>query len=247
MKIVFLGTNGWYDTKVGDTVCTLIETKDFSVIFDAGNGIWKLDKYCDFKKPAFLFLSHFHLDHIFGLHILAKFKFKNGLTIFGQKGTKEMLKKIINSPFAVPISKLSFKVKIKDLKEGVHKVPFFVKCKFLLHADPVFGYQIELEGKKIAYCTDTGDCLSLRELAKNVDLLIAGTALPAGVKISKWPHLNPIEAAKIAKESKAKKLVLTHFSARLFPTKKERKLAERMAKKIFKNTIAAFDEMRLLL
>ncbi len=170
MKVVFLGTNGWYDTKTGDTICTLIETKDFSIVLDAGNGIWKLDKFCDFKKPAFLFLSHFHLDHIFGLHILAKFQFKKGLTILGQKGTKEILKKIVNSPFTVPLSRLPFKVKIKELKEGVHKVPFLVKTKFLIHADSVLGYQLQLEGKKIAYCTDTGDCDNLRKLAKGADL-----------------------------------------------------------------------------
>jgi ribonuclease BN (tRNA processing enzyme) len=26
MKIVFLGTNGWYDTSTGNTICTLLKT-----------------------------------------------------------------------------------------------------------------------------------------------------------------------------------------------------------------------------
>ena len=50
-------------------------------------------------KPIFLFLSHFHLDHIIGLHVLNKFNFAQGLTIIGQSGTRDLLNKIINSPF----------------------------------------------------------------------------------------------------------------------------------------------------
>ncbi|MBC7074192.1 hypothetical protein H5T58_02275 [Candidatus Parcubacteria bacterium] len=57
--------------------------------------------------------------------------------------------------------------------------------------------------------------------------------------------MNPIEAAQIAKECKVKKLILTHFSANFYPTKKERKLTEKLARKIFKNTIAAFDGLKI--
>ena len=70
MKIIFLGTNGWYDTSLGNTICTLIKTQDFHIILDAGNGLYKIDRHIIDEKPVFLFLSHFHLDHIIGLHIL---------------------------------------------------------------------------------------------------------------------------------------------------------------------------------
>lgn len=72
--------------------------------------------------------------------------------------------------------------------------------------------------------------------------------LKPGIKFPSWPHLNPIEAATVAKESQVKRLVLTHFEPCWFYlTKRESKLAERAAKKIFKNTISAFDEMELLI
>ena len=74
MKITFLGTNGWYATQTGNTICTLIETEKYNLVLDAGNGIYKLEKYLDFKKPVFLFISHLHIDHIEGLHILSHFK-----------------------------------------------------------------------------------------------------------------------------------------------------------------------------
>ena len=88
MEIRLLGTNGWYDTKTGDTTCIFIDSKDYYLIFDAGNGIYKLESFIKKPKPVFLFLSHFHLDHISGLHILNKFDLLEGLTIAGQTGSE---------------------------------------------------------------------------------------------------------------------------------------------------------------
>ncbi len=73
MKITFLGTNGWYDTSTGNTICILVETDKYNIVLDAGNGLYKIDRYISSEKPVYLFLSHFHLDHIIGLHILGKF------------------------------------------------------------------------------------------------------------------------------------------------------------------------------
>ena len=53
------------------------------------------------------------------------------------------------------------------------------------------------------------------------------------------------EAAKIAKETGVKKLILTHFDSNSFQTLKERKEAERTARTIFKNTTAAFDNLKI--
>ena len=75
MKITFLGTNGWYPTATGDTPCILIETKEHYIVLDAGNGIYKLDRYITENKPISLFISHFHIDHTSGLHTLAQFHF----------------------------------------------------------------------------------------------------------------------------------------------------------------------------
>ncbi len=72
MKIIFLGTNGWYTTQTGNTPAVLIDSKNHYVVFDAGNGIYKLDQYITEPKPISLFISHFHIDHVSGLHSLGK-------------------------------------------------------------------------------------------------------------------------------------------------------------------------------
>jgi ribonuclease BN (tRNA processing enzyme) len=90
LKVLFLGTNGWYDTQTGNTICILIRTLDYEIILDAGNSLYKLERYINEgnRKPAYLFLSHFHLDHIIGLHTLIKLNFRHGLNICGPAGTR---------------------------------------------------------------------------------------------------------------------------------------------------------------
>ncbi|MCJ7596421.1 MAG: hypothetical protein MUO52_16765, partial [Desulfobacterales bacterium] len=70
LRVHFLGTNGWYDTVTGNTVCIALDHRDFVLVLDAGNGIQRLDSISVGDRPVFIFLSHLHLDHVCGLHIL---------------------------------------------------------------------------------------------------------------------------------------------------------------------------------
>jgi ribonuclease BN (tRNA processing enzyme) len=222
MDVIFLGTNGWYDSDTGNTICTLINSKKYHIILDAGNGIYKADRYIRDDKPVYLFLSHFHLDHIEGLHVLNKFRFSQGLHIYGQKGTAKTLDTIINKPFTVPLNELPFPVAVHELLEGPYKVPFPLECRFLLHASPCMGYRIELDGKIIAYCPDTGVCENAVKLAQDADLLITECSHKPGERNPEWPHLTPQDAADIARQAGAKRLALTHFDAGRYTTIQER-------------------------
>lgn len=245
MKVIFLGTNGWYDTKF-NTISTLIETEQYFIILDAGNGIYKAENYIPNKnkKIVFMFLSHFHLDHIVGMHILNKFSLKfPKLKIYGPKGTKEILKNFVNFPYTLPISELPYNVEIYEISDGIYNIPYNVECLSLLHYPFSMGYRIEIDGKIIAYCADTGICDNAVKLARNSDLLISECSFKSNQRNEKWPHLNPEDAALIAKNSNTKNLILTHFDAAIYKTIEERKEAEKIARKIFKNTISAIDEM----
>lgn len=245
MKIVFLGTNGWYDTGTGNTVSALIETERFNIVLDAGHGISKLDKYCNPAKPVFILLSHFHLDHIAGLHTLVKFRFKQGLTICAGQGAQRLLNTFINRPFTVPLKKLPYPVKVLELPAQAHQLPFKITTLPLLHADPVLGMRLELEGKIITYCTDTGYCPNALKLAAGADLLITECAHLPGEHNPAWPHFNPETAGKLALNAGAKRLLLTHFSAERYNTRALRAMAVRCARKVFPKTTAASDGLAL--
>ncbi|MGA2775489.1 MAG: MBL fold metallo-hydrolase [Candidatus Omnitrophota bacterium] len=240
MKILFLGTNGWYDSETGNTVCVLVETKKEYIIFDAGNGFYKLDRYIICNKPVYLFLSHYHLDHVIGLHMLNKFHFKQGIDIYGPLGLRMLFKKVINKPYTIPLSDLPMRLRLHEISKGTI-LPSGISYALLKHSALCYGYRFCSEDKTIAYCTDTGICDNLFYLARNADLLITECSYKRGQKSDTWPHLNPESSARIAKKAKVRKLMLLHFDASIYPTFKERALAEAYAKKIFKNSKAARD------
>lgn len=244
MKITFLGTNGWFDTATGSTVCTLIEAKKCYILLDAGIGIYKADKYIRRDKPVYMFLSHFHHDHMFGLHALQKFNFRS-LAIYGPRGTKETVREYLGKKFSVPLKDLPFKTTVTDLDEGWHKSPVKFRCLYLKHVVPCLGFRFELDGKSVSYCTDTGYTRNSVELSRNADLLISECAFLPGKVNTSWPHMNPELAARLAKESGAKNLVLTHFDAEEYTKIEQRLRSENIAKKIFKNTTAAMDCMEI--
>lgn len=245
MKVVFLGTNGWYDTGTGNTVCAVIKTARWDIVLDAGYGIHRLDQHVDGKKPVFILLSHFHIDHIAGLHTLVKFRLKAGLTICGQAGTRRVLKQFVNRPFTVPLDKLPYPVKILELPSEAGKLPFKLKTLPLVHADPVLGFRLALDGKAVAYITDTGYCPNALELARGADLLITECAHAPGETNPGWPHFNPETAGKLAAEAGVKQLVMTHFSSDRYRTAAARAVAMKITRKIFKNAISAKDGLEI--
>jgi len=238
MKIYFLGTNGWYSSPTGDTPCILIDSKDRYIIFDAGNGIYKIDKYIKENKPISLFISHFHIDHISGLHILNKFNFKQGIDIYFAKGRKKDFETFVNPPYTIGIMNLKTKIRLHELEEGE-------SMRKLFHGFENHGFRIILEGKSVVYSGDTKIVPNGLLLARDADLLIHECSNIVSPEKDLWGHTDPVQTAQFAKDANVKKLVLTHFGAHLYDTLEKRKDAEKTAQKIFNNTIAATDDFIL--
>ena len=77
----------------------------------------------------------------------------------------------------------------------------------------------DLKGRSVVYCTDTTYCRSAVELARDADLLIHEATFAEadeGLAI-RSTHSTAAMAGRVAKESGARRLVLTHLSPRYFP------------------------------
>jgi len=245
MKVTFLGTNGWFDTAAGNTCSVLVQSEEYDIIFDAGNGIAKVDRYISQKKPVFLFISHLHIDHIAGLHTLVKFRLKKGLHICTQKGSVTDLNAFVREPYTVPFSGLPYNADIIELAEGRHTLPFNVECLPLIHPAPCFGYRLEIDGKVITYCTDTGVCDNAVALGRDADLLITECGLKPGGESPGWPHLNPENAIGIARKAHAKRLALMHFGAEVYKTVDERLELVQRYEKEWPGLIVATDDLTI--
>lgn len=99
------------------------------------------------------------------------------------------------------------------------------------------------KGDSIAVVIDTKMCKEAVEIAKDALILLCeSTYLEEDKELAERnSHLTAKQAALIAKNAKAKKLVLTHYSARYL----DHKLFENEAKEIFPNTVAATDLMHI--
>jgi ribonuclease BN (tRNA processing enzyme) len=244
MKITLLGTNGWFDTATGNTPCVLLQTDDFDIIFDAGNGFSKIDHFIDGRRPVYLLLSHFHLDHLIGLHTLPKNNFKQGLTILGLPGVEEALNGLLTPPYAVPLQKHAFPVHITALNGQKPTLPFGLTSLPLIHSGPCLGYRVEVNNRVITYCTDTGYCENAVALAQNADIFMTECSLAPGVEPHpQWPHLGPSDAARIASEAHVQRLLLIHFDPTHYPTLVSRDAAEIEARLTFPNSVSGHDGM----
>jgi len=241
--ITLLGTNGWYDTDTGNTICTLIDCPEGYIILDAGNGLHKAAGHLREKKPVFIFLSHYHLDHIQGLHALALLPVKDSLTFIVRNGTTAVLEGFLDEPFTVKRTSLPWETKILEVPDQIDRLPFRAEVLPMVHSVDNIGLRVETCGKTIAYCPDTGYCGNAVTLSKGADLVISECAYLPGEDHMEWPHLNPETAAAIARDAGAMKLVLTHFDASRYTGPSLRETAEKTAGKIFPNVIAGYDGM----
>jgi len=122
---------------------------------------------------------------------------------------------------------------LKHLKEGKDIV--FDGKKY-------FSKELTFEetDKKISFVFDTSFNERIIPLVKNSDILVCESTFGSELeeRAEDYKHLTVRQTARIAKESKSKKLILTHISQRY--SKNPQVLLED-AKKIFKNSILAKD------
>ena len=96
-------------------------------------------------------------------------------------------------------------------------------------------------GRKVGYSGDTRPSVSLARLFKGVDLLIFDSTFAAkdADKARDRKHSTAVEAATLAKAAGARRLALTHFSARY----RDVSSLVKQARKVFSETFAARDGM----
>jgi ribonuclease BN (tRNA processing enzyme) len=240
-EIIFLGTNGWFDTGTGNTICVLVKARDFQVVLDAGNGIHKLAARADASRPTWLFVSHFHLDHVIGLHTLGMNGLHGGLTFIVEEGGSAYLSTLLNPPFSAPLKRLPFPTRIIEVPAHAGELPFRASFLPLRHVPTSQGIRMEIDGKTIAYCLDTGYCGNAVRLCEGADLAILECTLPSGTRSE--THLTPEDCARIAREAGVKRLALTHFEALGYPTLESRAEAARIVGGLFPSFILGADDM----
>jgi len=134
MELTFLGTASMVPTTERNHSATFLSYNTHGILFDCGEGTQRQFRFAKLKpsKITKILITHWHGDHVLGLPGLLQTMASSGyvgtLELYGPKGSKAFLKKMMSS-FKV---EAKVKVKVKDVTKGV----FFENDDFILEALP---------------------------------------------------------------------------------------------------------------
>ncbi|ABP67168.1 beta-lactamase domain protein [Caldicellulosiruptor saccharolyticus DSM 8903] len=235
MILTILGARGPYPTKNEATSGYLLKTESANILIDCGSGVLsKLLNYITYDDISFIICSHLHADHTSDLGVLRYYFASRGkeIDLFIPSEPQEEYNLIRKGVY-----------KIKNIEENLQTQIGSVKLSFFEGQHPYrsFAVRIEEEGKAFVFSGDTGYKEDFAVFCSGADLLLLNAAYTdeevEKIEEPKRYHMSPKQAAKVAKEAKAKLLVLTHLK----PECDEQKhLAS--AKEIFDNVVLATKE-----
>ncbi|MCK9219886.1 MAG: ribonuclease Z [Bacteroidales bacterium] len=209
----------------------LLNANERFFLIDCGEGTqFQLRKFhISLQKIRYIFISHLHGDHYFGLigllnsmHLLGR---KTELHLFGPPRLMEVLDLQMELSLTRLVFPLVFHPLIMDQHVLIHEDDHLSIHSFpLKHAVPTCGFIFREKNpprkivipRSYAYCSDTVYTESIIPYISGVKLLYHESTFMedlAGAAAEKF-HTTAKEAATLAQKAQVTKLLLGHFSAR---------------------------------
>jgi ribonuclease BN (tRNA processing enzyme) len=215
-----LGAGGWIPTATHATCSALLRSGDAAVLIDAGTGIERLvadRSLLEGVETLDLVLTHFHLDHVVGLGYMPGLRgaggcppriWGPGAAVFGGS-TDEVLRRAFTPPFADADYRLVAR-DVRELAVGEQQVgPFTVTARRQEgHSTPTLALRFD---DLFTYCTDTPYDAGNADLARGSRVLLHEAWATEGAPEQTAIHSSGREAARVAAEAGAERLVLIHL------------------------------------
>lgn len=172
MKLVLLGTGGYFPTCQRHTACLMLP--EIGVLLDAGTGMCHMAEYLRTERLD-IFLTHAHLDHITGLTYLVNLLPPAVLSRTTVHGEPDKIAAVQEHLFAQSIFPVQPKFGFQPLRASFSLPEGGTLTHFsLTHPGGSVGYRLDWPGHSLAYVTDTTAALDANyvDRIRGVDLLI---------------------------------------------------------------------------
>jgi ribonuclease Z len=244
MKLILLGTGGYFPTSRRHTACLLLP--EIGVVLDAGTGMCRLGQYLQTEQLD-IFLSHAHLDHISGLTYLVNLVPNDILQRTTLHAAAGKLAAVREHLFAEPIFPVAPPFRFAPLEQSFALRNGGTLRHFpLIHPGGSIGFRLEWPGHSMAYITDTTAEVGAGyvENIRGVDLLVHEAYfaedvddLPANTGHSSLGHV-----AQVAAAANVRRLVIVHIDPQV---EDDGAFNLTAARRIFARTTIGVDGMEL--
>lgn len=213
MKLHLLGINGPFPESNGATSGYLLEAGDMLFQFDLGSGVLgKLTALTAPESLTALFVSHWHFDHCADIPVLM-YRLqaqKTILPLYGPADPDSALYRLVSSAPCFDFTEVSAR---SMLTVGNAEI----QITAARHPVPAVGYSVTVTGKRFGYTGDTNTLPSLADDFRECDLLLADGLFSRDTWTEDKPHLSAELAARLAVNSEARALIITHLNPFISP------------------------------
>jgi ribonuclease BN (tRNA processing enzyme) len=172
MKLVLLGSGGYFPTSQRQTACLLLP--EVGVVLDAGSGMCRIGEYRQTDRLD-IFLSHAHLDHIAGLTYLINLvpsEVARNTIVHGEAAKLAAVREHLFAELVFPVAPPFRFETLRDscpLPGGGQLTHFPLK-----HPGGSVGFRLEWPGHSLAYVTDTTAAVDAQYVSqiRGADLLV---------------------------------------------------------------------------
>jgi ribonuclease Z len=152
IKLTFLGTSGAVPTAKRNHTGILLTYENENILVDCGENMQRQFRKARLNpgKITRILITHWHGDHVLGipgiLQTLAFSEYNKTLHIYGPKGTKKYMKKMLQA--FVFANKINLELHEIE-KEGIFldEKDFYIEAKKMIHGTIVFSYKFVKRGK----------------------------------------------------------------------------------------------------
>jgi ribonuclease BN (tRNA processing enzyme) len=216
VELTVLGCSGSYGAPAGGA-CSgyLVRAGDAVIWMDCGNGTFaNLQQHVNPEDLTAVLITHGHPDHcvdIYGLHIMYKYGLEmSGLPVYAPEGLEKTLEGLVGEW----TDTFDWKLVGDGDRDSIGDIG--LRFSRTDHPLPTVGIEIAHGGKRLAYTADTGPGWSVDVFGSGADFVLSEATYQHN-DIRTPIHYSARQAGELAREAKARRVMLTHLWPTLDP------------------------------